>query len=116
MLARHPRVLLWTIGLANCKLVTQIMLAHLCREEYHPFGKTIACLVVLLALAMIQLVWHLQGGFQWAAAMEDLQLYFCFGLCLFSYIHLVWSMVVEVSRALGIYAFVITRKRRAKTD
>ena len=91
--------------------VTSIMLSHLCAEEYHPFSKTIACLCIQLLHALIQLKWHRDGTLAWDPALEDLMLYEAFGLLMFSYVHLVISMVSEVSRALGIYAFTITKKR-----
>jgi phosphatidylglycerophosphate synthase len=121
IIGRHPRLMLWTIGLAKAKLVTQMMLAHLCNEEYHPFGKTIAALVVLQLNAMVALALHLNifpslglGKLSWDVGHEYLQLYLCFAVLLASYVHLVWSVVSEVSKALGIYAFTITRKRPAK--
>ena len=68
-----------------------------------------ACLCLLLVHASIELEWHLSGRSTWSPEHEDLLLYEAFAVLLGSYVHLVVSMVHEVSRALGIYAFTITR-------
>jgi len=107
ILRRHPRMLLWTVGIAVCKLVTGIMLAHLCEEEYHPFSRTIACLCSLLLHTLLQLFGH----FNLNAAGEELLLFEAFGVLVLSYFHLVSSVVSEMSKALGIYVFTITSKR-----
>lgn len=115
ILIRRPRLLLWTIGISNAKLVTGIMLAHVCDEAYHPFSRTIACLCTLLVHVCIQLHWrHSSGGGAvpaWDVQLEDLLLTEAFALLLASYLHMIYAMIHEVSRALGIYAFTITRKR-----
>ena len=95
------------------------MLAHVCDEAYHPFSRTIACLSTLLLHLCMQLRWYHQGSYSgdWNVQLEDLLLLEAFTILLLSYVHMIYAMIHEVSRALGIYAFVITRKRpRAKTD
>ena len=84
----------------------------MCRtaQEYHPFGKTIACLCVQLIHVLIQLRWHMDGTQPWSLRLENMQLRLVFWLLLLSYLHMVWSVVNEIKKALGIYAFVITRK------
>jgi len=107
ILDRYPRVLLWTAGMAVCKLVTGIMLAHLCEEEYHPFSRTIALLCLLLLHELLQI----SGHFSQDQAGEDLLLFEAFGILVISYVHLVICVISEVSTALGIYVFTITSKR-----
>jgi len=114
LLGRSPRLMLWTIGISNAKLVTAIMLAHVCDEEYHPFSRTIACLCTLLVHVMFHLKWHRDGVLLWDIKLEDLLLQEAFTILLGSYVHMVYAMVYEVSHALGIYAFTITKKRSAR--
>eukprot|EP00124_Ichthyophonus_hoferi_P001693 Ihof_evm12s95 gene=Ihof_evmTU12s95 len=52
MIGRHPRLVLWTLGLILSKLLTGLMLAHICMDDYHPFSKTLAALLVLLLNAV----------------------------------------------------------------
>ena len=47
IMALHPRLVLWALALLFSKLVTQLMIAHLCEEEYHPFGKTTSIILFL---------------------------------------------------------------------
>lgn len=42
IMSRHPRIVLWALGSLFSKLVTQLMLSHVCDEEYHPVGKTLS--------------------------------------------------------------------------
>ena len=49
--ARHPRLILWTLGLMFAKLVTQLMIAHICDEEYHPMGKSVSIVIFTVAHA-----------------------------------------------------------------
>ena len=37
----RPRLVLWTLGLLFAKLVTHLMVAHLCAVEYHPLRRTL---------------------------------------------------------------------------
>lgn len=112
ILGRYPRLMLWTVGISSAKLVTGIMLAHICDEAYHPFSRTIACLCTLLVHTCILLHWHQEGSLkQWQVQIEDLLLKEAFVILLASYVHMVYAIIHEVSRALGIYAFTITKKR-----
>jgi len=104
---KHPRLFLWTSGLLLSKLLTGLMVAHLCDEEYHPFTKTIAvvCFVGLHALYAIfehdNLIesWH-----------EDYALHEFFLISLISYSHMVFSLIWEMTTVLGIRCFVIKYK------
>ena len=112
LLGRAPRLVLWTVGISNAKLVTAIMLAHVCDEEYHPFSRTIACLCTLLVHVCVLLHWHRAGALpKWDVGVEDLMLWEAFIILFASYLHMIYAMIHEVSRALGIYAFTITKKR-----
>ena len=42
VVSRNPRLFLWVLGLVLCKQVMTMMVAHLCDDEYHPFGRTVA--------------------------------------------------------------------------
>ena len=75
------------VGISNAKLVTAIMLAHVCDEEYHPFSRTIACLCTLLVHVMFHLKWHRDGVLLWDIKLEDLLLQEAFTILLGSYVH-----------------------------
>mmetsp|Transcript_48375 Transcript_48375/g.151669 ORF Transcript_48375/g.151669 Transcript_48375/m.151669 type:complete len:437 (+) Transcript_48375:76-1386(+) len=55
IMLRHPRIVLWALGFLFSKLVTQLMLAHVCDEEYHPVGKTISVIAFLGAHMLFNL-------------------------------------------------------------
>mmetsp|Transcript_10272 Transcript_10272/g.23412 ORF Transcript_10272/g.23412 Transcript_10272/m.23412 type:complete len:415 (+) Transcript_10272:42-1286(+) len=118
ILARHPRVLLWTLGLVMSKQVTQIMLSHLCDEEHHPMSKTMAALFVIVAHAVAAVYMEVtsQSSDKLLSWHEDLILLEAFVLMLGSYTHMVFSVVQEVAETLGIYVFTITRKRTPLTS
>jgi len=111
ILGRRPRLVLWAMGITNSKLATGIMLSHICDQEYHPWCRTIACLCTLLVHLFTQIWRHRYGTQPLDQPSEDLLLYEAFWIVFLSYGHMVYAMVYEVSRALGIYAFTITRKR-----
>eukprot|EP00123_Amoebidium_parasiticum_P010085 comp19883_c0_seq1/m.24054 comp19883_c0_seq1/g.24054 ORF comp19883_c0_seq1/g.24054 comp19883_c0_seq1/m.24054 type:complete len:413 (-) comp19883_c0_seq1:262-1500(-) len=118
MMARHPRLVLWTLGLILSKLLTGLMLAHLCEEEYHPWSKTIAAMFALLLHAVIGYLMHLQHfgpmDINVEEKYEDLFVYEFFALSLMSWAHMVVGVIREVAGILGIYIFTITAKRDPK--
>lgn len=108
IMGRYPRLVLWTQGLAISKLVTGIMVAHLSDQEYHPFSRTTAALLVLLFHSFVGVIWYPALMQPWH---EDLLLWEMAAILAVSYSHMVLSLAQEVSTALGVYIFTITSKR-----
>jgi len=108
IMARYPRTLLWVLGLVMAKLVVGIMVAHLCEAEYHPFSKTIA---VFLFLAFHAAAGCYMFPGEVEGRHEDLLLFEMAALMIMSMTHMVAVLAHEVSSVLGIYVFIITRKR-----
>lgn len=46
--ARHPLCFLWLLGIGASKMMTGVMVSHICDDELHPFSRTIASLSILL--------------------------------------------------------------------
>jgi hypothetical protein len=103
---RRPRIILWTIGLLFAKLVTHLMLAHLCAVEYHPLRRT---LIPLFYFAIHTAITHKRGGLN---VDENLVLYEFFILALITYLHLAFSVINEMKAVLGICCFTITSKHK----
>eukprot|EP01061_Rhynchopus_euleeides_P000461 TRINITY_DN10322_c0_g2_i2.p1 TRINITY_DN10322_c0_g2~~TRINITY_DN10322_c0_g2_i2.p1 ORF type:complete len:434 (+),score=157.83 TRINITY_DN10322_c0_g2_i2:135-1436(+) len=97
VLGRNPRAFLWVLGLAMCKQVMTMMVAHLSDDEYHPFGRTIAGAT---ALGIHMLLTYIYVGFD--AASEDLFLLELGAVVFVSYVHMVFSLACEMSRLLDI--------------
>lgn len=114
VMLRHHRVVLWTLGLLLAKLLSGLMLAHLCEEEYHPLTKTMAVIAALSVHAVFSALSHdahfgsiEQRKLQW---FEDQLLYSFFAVAVVSYSHMVLMVIREVSGALNISVFSITSK------
>ena len=101
IMEQHPLLLIWAIALLWSKLVTQLMIAHLCDEEYHPFGKTLACAFFV----GLHAGWDMYT--QHSKVDEEMVLWEMFSLGLFAYVHLVVSVIWEVTGILGIKCFTI---------
>eukprot|EP00658_Telonema_sp_P-2_P014193 TRINITY_DN15387_c0_g2_i1.p2 TRINITY_DN15387_c0_g2~~TRINITY_DN15387_c0_g2_i1.p2 ORF type:complete len:107 (-),score=17.95 TRINITY_DN15387_c0_g2_i1:170-490(-) len=101
------------LGIAVSKLVTGIMLAHLCDQEYHPLSRTIACTLVLLCHGVLAIACSPAATEETMSAHEDLVLYELFGLLLLSYAHLVWNVCNEMCAVLGISVLTIMPKGQA---
>lgn len=118
LLSRHPRCVLWTFGIAVSKLVTGIMLAHLCDQEYHPLSRTIACVLILLGHGVLSIVFmpSMDKGTEglWAT-QESVLLFEMFGILSLSYIHLVYNVTYEMCAILKIHAFSIRKSKNAKS-
>eukprot|EP01064_Diplonema_japonicum_P000555 TRINITY_DN10359_c0_g2_i1.p1 TRINITY_DN10359_c0_g2~~TRINITY_DN10359_c0_g2_i1.p1 ORF type:complete len:425 (+),score=66.55 TRINITY_DN10359_c0_g2_i1:26-1276(+) len=108
VLSRQPRAFLWITGLLLCKLVMTMMVAHLCDDNYHPFGKTFAGFLALASHGI--LVYHMVGmDKKW----EDLVLFEFGGVVLISYLHMVISLALEISSLLNITIFTVPKEKRA---
>eukprot|EP00735_Rhodelphis_limneticus_P007773 TRINITY_DN20405_c0_g1::TRINITY_DN20405_c0_g1_i1::g.8465::m.8465 TRINITY_DN20405_c0_g1::TRINITY_DN20405_c0_g1_i1::g.8465 ORF type:complete len:346 (-),score=99.84,sp/O82567/AAPT1_ARATH/34.45/2e-55,CDP-OH_P_transf/PF01066.16/1.8e-19,CDP-OH_P_transf/PF01066.16/4.6e+03,CDP-OH_P_transf/PF01066.16/3.5e+03 TRINITY_DN20405_c0_g1_i1:154-1191(-) len=105
IMALHPRLVCWTLGLLFAKLVTHLMLAHLCEESYHPFRRT---LVPFFALAGHVFLHWLVG--QYPVIDEELVVIEFFLLSLASYAHLVFWMVYEVKTVLNVMVFTVPKR------
>jgi ethanolaminephosphotransferase len=110
ILASHPRIYLWTIGLLNSKLVLHLMLAHLCGEEYHPFRKT---LVPIFYVAAHWAFSYGQGIYPVSQDTEVVLLKEFFFLAVAAYIHIVVTVIYEIKTVLNIPVFTISDKAKA---
>jgi len=107
----HPRIVLWTIGLLFSKLVTHLMISHLCNEEYHPFRRTLIPFFFIAAHVGLSLHQNIIQSIP-----EDLILIEFFAVSLLSYCHLVYGVISEVMTILNIYCFRITPKPIEKKE
>lgn len=100
----HPRLVLWTCGLLVSKLLTGLMVAHICDEVYRPFSKTIAVITFVGFHALYSIVMYEQHIQPWH---EKYVLYEFFALSAASYAHMVVSLIWELTTILKIKCFVI---------
>jgi len=107
----HPRIVLWTIGLLFTKLVTHLMISHLCNEEYHPFRRTLIPFFFIAGHVGLSLHQNIIQSIP-----EDLILIEFFLVSLLSYCHLVYGLISEVTTILNIYCFRITPKPIEKKE
>ena len=111
IMKKHPRMVFWTIGLLFAKLVTHLMIAHLCAVEYHALRRTLVP-VFFFAIHSGVNWWNKSSDFQ---VNEDLLVYEFFVLALCTYLHLVTGCIREFKMVLGINCFVL-KKPLKKTD
>ena len=105
IMQNHPRLVLWALALLFSKLVTQLMIAHLCDEEYHPFGRTISVVCFLACHTAYNLYQQVvEGG---AVVDEKMVLFEFFGIGLVAYVHLISHLIWEVTTVLNIKCFKI---------
>lgn len=107
---KNPRIVTWTVGLFFCKLVTHLMIAHLCAAEYFPLRRT------LIPPAVFAI--HLGAEYMQGNEMlinESTLLYEFFALSLIAYAHLVFCVIDEMKTVLGVYCFSITVKPKVTT-
>ena len=109
IMQRHPQLVIWALALLFSKLVTHLMIAHLCEEEYHPFGKTMALFVFIGLHAGSSLFkwFKIDEEFIGYSLNEEFLLYEFFAISAFAYAHLVFCVVWEVTTILGIKCFTI---------
>ena len=113
ILALHPRLFVWTLGLLHSKLVLHLMLAHLCGEEYHPFRKT---LVPIFYVAGHWIFTSFAHGSDVVSVSETVVLQEFFLVALLSYGHLVVSVILEVSTVLNVPIFTVPKKMQKKQE
>eukprot|EP00010_Vexillifera_abyssalis_P007942 CAMPEP_0201544766 /NCGR_PEP_ID=MMETSP0173_2-20130828/1383_1 /ASSEMBLY_ACC=CAM_ASM_000268 /TAXON_ID=218659 /ORGANISM="Vexillifera sp., Strain DIVA3 564/2" /LENGTH=348 /DNA_ID=CAMNT_0047953005 /DNA_START=173 /DNA_END=1216 /DNA_ORIENTATION=+ len=111
ILANYPRMVWWTLGLLFSKMVTHMMVAHMCREPYAPIRKTLLPIFYLAAHSLYSLI-----GFVWKGKKfenmpefitdEELVLEEFFILSLVTYSHLVVCLIREVMEILNVPCFV----------
>lgn len=99
---RHPRIFLWTLGMLNSKLVLHLMLAHLCGEEYHPFRKTLVPIFYVAAHWGFCAYQGIISDFNEIVVLNEF-----FFITLVAYVHLVISVIREVSKVLNVRIFTI---------
>ncbi|KNC84066.1 hypothetical protein SARC_03694 [Sphaeroforma arctica JP610] len=118
IMGRHPRLVIWTLGLLISKLLTSLMLAHLCEEEYRPWGKTFTAVFAMACHALINFFAYTykfgSPSEEVMEAYEDLMLYEIFVVSLCMYIHFSVYVAHDVSTALGIYVFTLGKRPTEK--
>ncbi|ETW01153.1 hypothetical protein H310_06755 [Aphanomyces invadans] len=102
ILASHPRLFLWTIGLISCKMVMHIMLAHLCEEPYWLVRKSFAVIVAIVGLFYAGLI---------PVALEEAAFFAVFALVVAVYAHMVFFVVVDMTTILKIKVFTVKEKQ-----
>lgn len=112
ILGKYPRMVWWTLGLLFSKMVTHMMVAHMCREPYAPVRKTLLPIFFLAAHAAYSFVGHLRGRSVDNSIFgdEELVLEEFFILSLVTYCHLVYNLIREACRILDIPCFTMPRK------
>eukprot|EP01060_Flectonema_neradi_P030603 TRINITY_DN448_c0_g1_i2.p1 TRINITY_DN448_c0_g1~~TRINITY_DN448_c0_g1_i2.p1 ORF type:complete len:423 (+),score=64.07 TRINITY_DN448_c0_g1_i2:249-1517(+) len=110
ILSRHPRIYMWTLGLLLCKLVMTMMVSHLSNDSYHPFGKTLAG---FLALSLHGFLTYQYTGTS-SPAWEDLVLHELAAVVVVSYLHMVFSLVWEISTLLDIPVFTVPKEKQER--
>lgn len=132
ILERHPRLLMWTVGLIFFKLVTGLMVAHLCDEPYYPLGKTATVAGVLLCHSGLSWYMYVRNTTgvknpekvfsastrvpSWLGAQEDTLLFELLTLTVASCSHFVVSIIHEVTSVLNIHCFFITPTPEVKEN
>lgn len=102
IMLRHPRLVVWTFGLLFCKLVMHLMLAHLAKESYNGYRKTLFPMAFIAAYVVLTLA---HG--KWPVIEESILMEQFFILAVVTYGHMVWGVCQEMTAALGIRVFVI---------
>jgi ethanolaminephosphotransferase len=110
ILTRYPRLMFWTIGLLFAKLVTHLMIAHLCAVEYHPFRRTLV--PIFFFPLHTTLTWLLQQGE--VELNEDVVVVEFFLIAMAAYVHLVFGCIQEFKAVLGIHCFYISKQKQVK--
>mmetsp|Transcript_31627 Transcript_31627/g.84587 ORF Transcript_31627/g.84587 Transcript_31627/m.84587 type:complete len:200 (+) Transcript_31627:109-708(+) len=111
ILARRPVLFMGTLGTFFSKTVTQLMLSHVSKTNYNPWGKTMcAAVVFMLGMVAYCVTTTASPEDMWA---EDAGLVALTCLALVTYVHLVVQGVWEVKEALGIACFIITPPPKA---
>lgn len=108
ILPKHPRLIFWTIGFLFAKMVTHLMIAHLCSVEYHPLRRTLMPFFFFAGHSALSWA-NKRGEFQ---VNEELVLYEFFALASFSYCHMSWSCIQEFKAVLGILCFRLPSAKR----
>ena len=115
VMSRWPRTIMWIAGLVVVKLDVGIMVAHLCQEEYHPFGRTMAVYLFLAFHAAFASLRVLEDANPrvgtYSSIHEDILIAEMALLMTVSVSHMVLSLAHEVSSVCGIWVFTITSKR-----
>eukprot|EP00743_Colponemidia_sp_Colp-15_P001389 GILK01001524.1.p1 GENE.GILK01001524.1~~GILK01001524.1.p1 ORF type:complete len:377 (-),score=56.07 GILK01001524.1:172-1302(-) len=107
VIAHYPRLTLWLVGLLFSKLVTHLMIAHVSHSPYQPFRKTLLPLFVVGANSAYAFL------FKTKAPIDELYLLIGFVvLSILTYLHLIVSVVGQMTEALNINCFTIKKKNK----
>eukprot|EP00993_Chasmostoma_nieuportense_P000501 NODE_1461_length_1496_cov_69.593134_g1383_i0.p1 GENE.NODE_1461_length_1496_cov_69.593134_g1383_i0~~NODE_1461_length_1496_cov_69.593134_g1383_i0.p1 ORF type:complete len:433 (+),score=120.96 NODE_1461_length_1496_cov_69.593134_g1383_i0:67-1365(+) len=107
IIQQHPRLVCWTIGLLFAKLVTHLMLAHLCAMEYHPLRRTLLPMFFFGGHVALDMAINHKA----LSIDEGLMLYEFFLLAVVTYLHMVFGVIGEMKKILGIQCFSIPKRK-----
>eukprot|EP00756_Hemistasia_phaeocysticola_P007041 Hpha_TRINITY_DN14101_c0_g2::TRINITY_DN14101_c0_g2_i1::g.10583::m.10583/K00993/EPT1; ethanolaminephosphotransferase len=99
--ARHPRVMLLSLGMLCSKCCAGLMVSHLCDEPYRPFCKTIAAVA---ALGCYEIITYSISG---TLGNEDSLVITLAALAVFCIAHAVVGLTKEISTILGINVLIV---------
>mmetsp|Transcript_3048 Transcript_3048/g.8083 ORF Transcript_3048/g.8083 Transcript_3048/m.8083 type:complete len:385 (-) Transcript_3048:371-1525(-) len=101
----HPRLVIWTLGLAFAKLVMLLIVAHMCREEYHPWRRSIMPIFFMAAHVCYSVIQNNYSSLDEKQIIEEL-----FFVSVLAYSHMAYSLVRDCCEILDIYCFTIKKK------
>ena len=121
----HPRIVCWTFGLLYTKLVTHLMIAHLCEVEFHPLRRTLVPFMYL-GLHAVLTVFSRRSDERGLARMlvadeapvwgdERILIMEFFVLALVTYLHLAVNAVIETASVLGVRILTIPADKQRAT-
>ena len=102
----HPRLVIWTLGLAFAKLVMLLIVAHMCDEDYHPWRRSIMPIFFMAAHVCYSMVQNTYEGLDEKQIIEEL-----FVVSVLAYSHMAYSLIRDCCEILDIYCFTIKEKK-----
>mmetsp|Transcript_13188 Transcript_13188/g.25073 ORF Transcript_13188/g.25073 Transcript_13188/m.25073 type:complete len:386 (+) Transcript_13188:288-1445(+) len=106
----HPRLVIWTLGLAFAKLVMLLIVAHMCDEEYHPWRRSIIPIFFMAAHVCYSFIQNNYSSLDEKQIIEEL-----FFVSVLAYSHMAYSLVKDCCEILDIYCFTIKKKGKKRT-
>lgn len=110
---RHGRALMYTLGCVHSKMLMGLMIAHLTDLDYYPFGKTSAVIMIvgafMVGVNLLKTEEHDQATLSY---VEDIAVSMVSAISTFSLLHLILSVIWEMSSILKIRVFCIPSKKK----
>ncbi|QDZ26020.1 CDP-alcohol phosphatidyltransferase [Chloropicon primus] len=103
----HPRLVVWTLGLAFAKLVMLLIVAHMCDEEYHPWRRSIIPIFFMAAHVCYSMLQKNYDGLDEKLIIEEL-----FVVSVLAYSHMAYSLVNDCCKILDINCFTIKKQSK----